>query len=68
MEAEVVVNRQHPVLWHIHRPPEVVVQRIAVRHDRVHEIIPAAQLQHNQNRILLLRRHIFVLRIMSLPP
>ena len=54
MEAEVVVYRQHPVLWHIHRPPEVVVQRIAVRHDRVHEIIPAAQLQHNQNRILTL--------------
>ena len=54
MKAIVVVDPQNLVLRYVHRRAKVVVQRIGVGHDRVHEVVAAAKLHDHERRRLIL--------------
>ena len=51
VEAHLVIQGNDLVFGNVHRRAVVPIQRVGVRDDRVHVIIPTTQLQNDQNRI-----------------
>src|SRR5262245_61893601 len=61
-EAVVPVEPQYLVVTDSDRLPVIAVERIVVRDDRVEIVIAARELDNDQHRVLLHRRHLTFLR------
>jgi hypothetical protein len=53
VEAKAVVDVQYLFLGDAHGATVVVVERVAVRHDRVERVVATGELQNHENRLLL---------------
>ena len=57
IETHIAVQVQRLAFGHPHRGPVVVIQRVAVRHQRVEGVIAAGELEHHQHRVFLGSSH-----------